>query len=46
MSFMISHEGEIFEKDLGAQGDRLARAMKAFDPDDSWNLDTPTAAAP
>ncbi|HVK51904.1 MAG TPA: DUF2950 domain-containing protein [Pseudoxanthomonas sp.] len=46
MSFMISHEGEIFEKDLGAQGDRLARTMKSFDPDDSWNLDTPTAAAP
>lgn len=46
MSFMISHEGEIFEKDLGAQGDRLARAMKSFDPDDSWTLDTPTAAAP
>lgn len=46
MSFMISHEGEIFEKDLGANGERLAKAMKSFDPDDSWKLDTPTAAAP
>lgn len=46
MSFMISHEGEIFQKDLGANGERLAKAMKSFDPDDSWTLDTPTAATP
>ena len=46
MSFMISHEGDVFEKDLGAGGERVARALKSFDPDDSWKLDTPTAAAP
>jgi len=36
MSFMISHDGQVFEKDLGPGGEKLARAMKRFDPDDSW----------
>ncbi|MFY0729811.1 DUF2950 domain-containing protein [Pseudomonas sp. NFX15] len=36
MSFMISHEGQVFEKDLGPGGDKLAQSMKRFDPDDSW----------
>lgn len=35
MSFMISHEGQVFEKDLGPAGDKLAQSMKRFDPDDS-----------
>jgi hypothetical protein len=36
MSFMISHEGQVFEKDLGPEGEKRAKAMKRFDPDDSW----------
>lgn len=36
MSFMISHDGQVFEKDLGPDGAKLAQAMKLFDPDDSW----------
>jgi hypothetical protein len=36
MSFMISHEGQVFEKDLGPDSEKLAQAMKRFDPDDSW----------
>ncbi|MCY1415094.1 hypothetical protein D9M71_305630 [compost metagenome] len=36
MSFMISHEGQVFEKDLGPDGEKLAKSMKLFDPDDSW----------
>ena len=36
MSFMISHDGEVFEKDLGPDSAKLALAMKAFDPDSSW----------
>jgi hypothetical protein len=36
MSFMISHDGEVFQKNLGPSTDTLARAMKQFDPDDSW----------
>ncbi|MFC5577776.1 DUF2950 domain-containing protein [Lysobacter niabensis] len=37
MSFMISHEGLVFEKDLGPTGESQARSMKRFDPDDSWS---------
>jgi hypothetical protein len=37
MSFMISHEGQVFEKDLGPDGEKIALSMKTFDPDDSWN---------
>ena len=40
MSFMISHEGQVFEKDLGPGGDQLAQSMKRFDPDDSWKVVT------
>ncbi|KPH01767.1 hypothetical protein AEQ67_04750 [Pseudomonas sp. RIT-PI-q] len=36
MSFMISHEGQVFEKDLGPDGEKLAKSMKRFDPDASW----------
>jgi len=36
MSFMISHDGEVFEKDLGPDSAKLALAMKTFDPDSSW----------
>ena len=35
-SFMISHDGQVFEKDLGPDSETLARAMKQFDPDTSW----------
>ena len=45
MSFMISHEGEIFEKDLGANGAATARAMTTFDPDSSWQELKDTDAA-
>lgn len=36
MTFMISHDGQVFEKDLGPHSEQLAKAMKRFDPDDSW----------
>jgi hypothetical protein len=36
MSFMISHDGQVFEKDLGPNGNKVAQAMKRFDPNDSW----------
>ena len=37
MSFMISHEGQVFEKDLGPDGAKLATSMGRFDPDSSWS---------
>ena len=47
MSFIVSHDGEVFEKDLGPDGDKVARAMTLFDPDSSWEevVDASTAAA-
>lgn len=37
MSFMIGPDGQVFEKDLGPNGEAAAKAMKAFDPDSSWS---------
>lgn len=42
MTFMISHDGEVFQKDLGPGTAKIAAAMKTFDPDDSW---TPVPAS-
>jgi hypothetical protein len=39
MSFMISHDGIVFEKDLGKTTATAAEAMKTFNPDDSWHED-------
>jgi len=38
MSFMIGHEGQVFQKVLGPDGERMVKAMKRFDPDDSWEV--------
>jgi Protein of unknown function (DUF2950) len=43
MSFMISHDGIVFEKDLGKDGGAVASTMKTFDPDSSWHEDDDTA---
>jgi len=36
MTFMISHDGGVFERDLGKNSEAVARAMKTFDPDSGW----------
>jgi hypothetical protein len=35
-SFMISHEGVIYQKDLGPKSPVIAREMKTFNPDSTW----------
>jgi hypothetical protein len=46
MSFMISHEGVVFEKDLGPDSTKQAAAITTFDPDDSWKeVPAPTEPA-
>lgn len=42
-SFMISHDGLIFEKDLGPDGAAFASKLATFDPDDSWKESDPPA---
>jgi hypothetical protein len=36
MTFMVNHEGKVFQKDLGATTRAIAQGMKEFDPDKSW----------
>ena len=36
MTFLVNHDGVVFEKDLGPRTAELARKMKRFDPDPSW----------
>jgi len=37
MSFMISHDGQVFEKDMGPDSAKIALEMTRFDPDSSWH---------
>ena len=37
MSFIVSHDGAVYEKDLGPGSEAAASAMTRFDPDASWH---------
>jgi hypothetical protein len=37
MSFLINQDGQLFQKDLGAQTAELAESLTSFDPDPSWS---------
>lgn len=41
MSFMVSHDGQLYEKDLGEQSETIAQNMTTFNPDSSWNKVSP-----
>lgn len=36
MTFLVSHQGEVYQKDLGEQTRELTRAIQAYDPDATW----------
>jgi hypothetical protein len=36
MSFMVSHDGTLYEKDLGPGSAARAKALVRFDPDPTW----------
>jgi hypothetical protein len=36
MTFMVSHTGTLYEKDLGPNTDAVARAMTRFNPEKGW----------
>jgi hypothetical protein len=40
-SFLVNHQGVVYEKDLGDDTDHLARAMKMFNPDAGWEAVKP-----
>ncbi len=37
MTFIVSTDGVVYEKDLGRRTTVLARALKAYDPDPTWH---------
>jgi hypothetical protein len=36
MTFLVNHDGVVYQKDLGPKTTQLAEAMKLFNPDSSW----------
>jgi hypothetical protein len=36
MTFIVNHDGVVYEKDLGKDTERIAKAMTKFDPDKTW----------
>ena len=36
MTFLVNHQGVVFQKDLGPETAKSAAAMTRFDPDESW----------
>jgi hypothetical protein len=41
MSFMVSHDGVVYEKDLGPDTAARAKAIARFDPDPTWRKADP-----
>jgi hypothetical protein len=41
MTFMVNHDGTVFERDLGPDTARLAPKIEAFLPDQTWSKATP-----
>jgi hypothetical protein len=35
-TFMVNHDGIVYEKDLGKSNEKIVQAMDTFDPDKSW----------
>jgi hypothetical protein len=38
MTFIVSHQGNVYQKDLGPDTKKLAQQMTEYNPDDSWTL--------
>ncbi|MDH3345517.1 MAG: DUF2950 domain-containing protein [Desulfobacteraceae bacterium] len=36
MTFIVSHAGELYQKDLGENTENTALKMKLFNPDSTW----------
>jgi hypothetical protein len=44
-SFMINHDGVVYEKDLGEETGTAAESIQLFDPDSSWSIVEPEDAS-
>jgi hypothetical protein len=36
MTFIVGEDGTVYQKDLGKKTEALAKAMKLYNPDSSW----------
>jgi hypothetical protein len=36
MTFMVNHAGQVYQKNLGTETERLAKQLSTFNPDASW----------
>ena len=36
MTFLVSHHGKVFQKDLGPRTRKIAVKMEAYNPDSTW----------
>lgn len=36
MTFIVNQDGVVYQKNLGKETEKIAAAMKTFDPDDTW----------
>jgi hypothetical protein len=46
MTFLVNHQGNVYEKDLGPNTARIAAGMTAFNPDKTWRRVTDAAQPP
>jgi hypothetical protein len=37
MTFVVNHEGKLFQKNLGNNTASIAKNMKVYDPDSNWS---------
>lgn len=38
MTFIVNHDGKVYQKDLGENSAELANAMMVYDPDNTWEI--------
>ena len=36
LTFIVNHDGVVYQRDLGADTETIAKAMKAYDPGPEW----------
>jgi len=46
MTFLVNHQGNVYEKDLGPNTARIAAGMTAFNPDKTWRRVTDATQPP
>jgi Protein of unknown function (DUF2950) len=46
MTFLVNHQGNVYEKDLGPDTARIAAGMTAFNPDNTWRRVADAAQPP